>query len=118
MTPCQSHFYFHTITPVDVCNAICDLKESSGPGLDGNETKFIKLAFLILNYPLADQFNLSLSTCVVPTIWKCARVTPLHKDGDTLDPNNYRPISIICAIAKVFEKIITTFITITITTVP
>ena len=57
-------------------------------------------------YPLADLFNLSLSTCELPTIWKCARIIPLHKDGDLLDTNNYRPTSIICSISKVLEKII------------
>ena len=31
-------------------------------------------------------------------------VTPIHKGGDALDLNNYRPISIISSIAKVFEK--------------
>ena len=101
---CQSTFNFYTITPTDVCNAICDLKESSGPGLDGIETRFIKLASHIVIYPLADLFNLSLRTCEIPAIWKSAHITPLHKGGDTLDPNNYRPISIICSIAKIFEK--------------
>lgn len=53
-------------------------------------------------YPLADLFNLSLSTCSVPSIWKCARVIPLFKGGDSSDVNNYRPNSIIC----IFEKLI------------
>ncbi len=57
-------------------------------------------------YPLADLFNLSLSTCCIPPIWKCARVTPVFKGGDPSDVNNYRPISIICITAKIFEKLI------------
>ena len=36
-------------------------------------------------------------------IWKCSRVIPLHKGGDPLEINNYRLISIICSIAKIFE---------------
>ena len=61
---------------------------------------------IIIMYPLCDLFNMSLSTCEIPAIWKCSRITPLHKGGDGLDPNNHWPISIICSIAKVFEKII------------
>jgi len=39
-------------------------------------------------------------------MWKCARVTPLYKSSDALDLNNYRPISIIINVVKLFEKII------------
>ena len=46
------------------------------------------------------------ATCETPSSWKSARVTPLHKGGDTSDTNNYRPISIINSIAKIFEKLI------------
>ena len=38
--------------------------------------------------------------------WKCARVTPLFKQGEASDLNNYRPISVISVIAKVFERIV------------
>ena len=34
------------------------------------------------------------------------RVTPLFKQGDRDDPNNYRPISVILVVAKVFERIV------------
>lgn len=104
ISACQSSFYFYTITPNDICNAIHDLKESSAPRLDGIEIKFIKLASHILIYPLADLFNFSLCTCEIPAIWKSACITSLQKDDDTFDPNNYRPISIICSIAKVLLK--------------
>ena len=37
---------------------------------------------------------------------ECARVTPLFKQGDRDDLNNYRPISVISVVAKVFERIV------------
>ena len=102
----RSSFSFATINPTDVQQAISELKSGNGINPDGLEIKFIKLASHVLAFPLSDLFNLSLSTCVVPLMWKSARVTPIYKGGNALDPNNYRPISIISSVAKVFEKII------------
>ena len=99
-------FAFKKIQPIEVYRAICELKESCGAGPDGLEAKYIKLAAHTLMYPLTDLFNLSLSSCSFPSIWKCGKVTPIFKNGDPSDPNNYRPISIICTTAKIFEKLI------------
>jgi len=41
---------------------------------------------------------------MVPTEWKTAKITPVHKSGSLSDFDNYRPISVIPAIAKGIEK--------------
>ena len=46
----------------------------------------------------------SLNTGIFPTEWKLARGTPTFKKGKRDDPNNYRSISIIPTVAKIFEK--------------
>ena len=101
---CGSSFCFKTIFPIDVQRVIDSLSSGCSAGPDGLEIKFFKLASQVLSFPLADLFNLSFATCETPSSWKSARVTPLHKGGDTSDTNNYRPISIINSIAKIFEK--------------
>ena len=55
---------------------------------------------------ITEDFSCSISSRIFPDDWKLARVTPVFKSGDSCDVNNYRPISIIPVIAKVFEKII------------
>lgn len=52
-----------------------DIKASSGPGLDGTDTQFIKVLSHILMYPLCDPFNVSSTACEIPAIWKCSRIT-------------------------------------------
>ena len=51
-------------------------------------------------------FKLSLQSGQFSDQWKCANVLPLHKSGDIHEVSNYRPISLLSCISKVFEKIV------------
>ena len=51
-------------------------------------------------------FNRSTVSDVFPTEWKSTKVIPLFKQGERSDLNNYRPISIIPVVVKVFERIV------------
>ena len=52
-------------------------------------------------------FNQSLLTGIFPDEWKSARVNPLYKNsGKRNDPTNYRPISVIPVVAKIFERVV------------
>ena len=55
---------------------------------------------------LTSIFSKSILTGIYPNDWKMAKVTPLFKKGIKSDPNNYRPISVIPIISKVFERIV------------
>lgn len=52
--------------------------------------------------------NLCLTEGVFPESLKTAVVIPIFKKGDSLDPNCYRPISLLTVPSKIFEKIIKT----------
>lgn len=53
--------------------------------------------------PLSFLINLSTETGIFPEGLKLARVTPIFKKGDHNDLSNYRPISILCSVSKIFE---------------
>jgi hypothetical protein len=48
----------------------------------------------------------SITSGIIPDIFKISRVTPIYKNGDVTDPNNYRPISTLSPFSKVLEKIV------------
>jgi len=50
-------------------------------------------------------FNGSISVGIFPDCLKVARVVPIHKSGDKCVPSNYRPISVLPLLSKIFEKI-------------
>ena len=52
-------------------------------------------------------FNLSLTTCQIPAIWKSSLIITIPKPGkDTTVGTSYRPISLLCPAAKVLESLI------------
>ena len=52
------------------------------------------------------MFNTSFISGIIPQEWKLASVVPVHKKGDKDNVENYRPISLISLVMKVFERCI------------
>ena len=69
-------------------------------------SKLLKMAASIVTPSLTAIFTKSIITGIYPTEWKMARVTPVFKKGEKSDLNDYRPISVIPVVSKVFEKIV------------
>ena len=55
---------------------------------------------------LAHIFNLCMSTGIYPDVLKHARVIPVFKSGNSSNVCNYRPISTLPFLNKIFEKIL------------
>lgn len=66
---------------------------------------FINLS-LSLGLPLSILFNKSLAENIFPSKCKISYVSPIFKDGDKTDVSNYRPVSILCAVSKIFEWLV------------
>ena len=58
-----------------------------------------------LAYPLSLVFKLIYNTGTIPSQWKLSNVVPIHKKGDDKDVTNYRPISLLCTVSKILERI-------------
>mgnify|MGYP001553100430 CR=1 FL=1 len=93
------------ITQLEVHNCLTKLKRSA-PGNDELTPSIIKQISEFISAPLAHVFNLCFEQSVVPDELKIARVTPIPKSGDLSLVQNYRPISILPVLSKIFEKIL------------
>ena len=78
---------------------------NKGTGPASIPLKMLKSAIDILVVPLCHIVNLSFKTGVFPDLLKVAKVIPLHKGGSTLDPNNFRPISLFSIFDKIIENL-------------
>lgn len=88
----------------DVYKALTHLKQTGAHGPDGLNGKIIKLCAPAIAETLTYVYNLCLDKKVFPSALKIANVTPLYKSGDSSNPSNYRPISILSVLSKPLEK--------------
>ena len=68
--------------------------------------RILKLFTHIIAPLLTTLFNNCLRLGIFPDELKIARIIPLYKSGDKSDITNYRPISLLPVLSKIFEKLI------------
>jgi hypothetical protein len=66
----------------------------------------LKLCLVYILPVLCHIFDYSLQHGVFPDLWKKAHIIPLPKVRNPAQPKDYRPVSILSVVAKVFEKIV------------
>lgn len=98
-------FQFSPISDNDIIIAVNSIK-SNAVGLDEIPLKFIKLLFPNICSILCHIFNLIISSSKFPQAWKSSKVIPIKKKERNVNLSNLRPISILCALSKVFERIL------------
>lgn len=91
---------------VEVNEIIKNLSNGKSVGLDGISNEAIKFCSRILVLPLVNIFNSSLSHGIYPNCLKYAKVIPIYKSGEKTSCSNYRPISVLPAINKIFERLL------------
>ena len=108
MSPESSNEYLNSpFTLSEIERSILKLKNSKSPGGDEILNEYLKLTKDRMLPVYVSFFNLILDTGYVPDQWLEGKIKPIYKNkGDSLDPNNYRPITLLSCIGKLFTAVL------------
>ena len=102
----KSTFSLQCVHPDTVERILCCLKNSKSFGMDSIDTYALKLAGPYILPVITHLINLSIVKTKFPSDWKIAKVIPLHKKDDPLDPKNFRPVAILPILIEIREKVV------------
>lgn len=111
----DSHDQYINDLDFDICNApitieesklhIIKLKNNKAAGIDGIASEFLKVAVEQLLHPLTLVFNFMFEYGEFPKIWCEGIINPTHKKGSQNVADNFRKITVMSVLGKVFESI-------------
>ena len=102
----ENKFVLNRVTNEQVLKVLGDMSPSKATGMDNIPASVAKDGASILAHPITHIVNQSLCTGVIPDYLKLARVVPLYTIKSKTDVVNYRPVSVLCILSKVFERIV------------
>ena len=88
---------------IDILNTY---QNKSSSDIDHISIKLLKFVKYEISTPISHIFSLSLNSGVFPNNFKMSRTVPIFKNGDHLNCDNYRPISLINTFSKILEKMV------------
>ena len=107
--PSRTHLKLHNIsvTPKMIKKVIMNLDLSKASGPDCIPVVVLKNCEPELSYILAELFNKCLKESCFPDCWKVSSVVPVFKNvRERSTAKNYRPVSLLSVVGKVFEKLL------------
>jgi len=90
----------------EIAAAIDTLKNHKSGGIDGMKPELLKLGKEVLIIPLTDAFNRLFAKGVYPEEWSRGVIVPCFKQGDPMDCGNYRGITLVPMLDKLYNIIL------------
>ena len=98
-------FSFTPVSSDTVEKVISNLNIKKATGVDNISAKIIKACAPAVSIPISNLINISFRSTEFPAGLKRAQVIPLFKKKDPLNKENYRPVSILPTLSKVYERV-------------
>ena len=99
-------FSFRPISENETRKIFSKLNVKKSTGVDNISAKLLKACAPSLSHAVSSLINLSFAKGIFPSRLKNAQVIPLYKKKDSLNKENYRPVSILPTTSKIFERVI------------
>jgi hypothetical protein len=101
----HNSFFFSPVDKEEIKNYIKDLNPHKADGPNSIPHKFFEVSLDTISSILSKILNISFQTGTYPDSLKTVKVVPIFKNkGSPLEVSNYRPISLLSNIDKIFEK--------------
>ena len=104
--PCNSNSIFLSLSYAQEVSSVINSFVSKKCNLDDIPFKILKSIAPSISDHISSLFNLMIEEGHYPQELKTARITPVLKSGNPLQCNNYRPISVLSSLNKIFERLI------------
>lgn len=98
-------FCFRRVTYEETRKTILNLRNDCSTGPDQIPSKYLKICVDSIASPICHIINTSIDNKIFPRQWKISKITPIPKVDHPNEPSDYRPISILAALSKVFENL-------------
>ncbi|MES9885167.1 MAG: reverse transcriptase family protein [Sedimenticola sp.] len=99
-------------TENEIQKHITNLKNAKAPSPSDNIlNEYIKSTRNSMVPIYTKLFNKVLNSGIMPDCWLEGYIIPIYKKGDPMEPNNYRPITLLSCLGKLFTSILNTRVT-------
>ena len=106
LTPTNSCFSFNPTDLKSVIKEIANLNESKSTPIESIPAKILKDNYDVIGPKMVIDFNYSIKTGIFPQNQKLADISPIFKNNVKQMKINYRPVSILPALSKIFERLL------------
>lgn len=91
---------------MEVKEVLSGVKPNKATGCDLIPPRFVQQSADVLCYPFSTLVNYVIDEGKIPKQWKLGELTPAFKKENSLERSNYRPLTILPSLSKVFETLV------------